>query len=118
MKTAHRLVRAIVNSEKPVVSAVEDYAFGAGLSFATASDFVVAADNAKFCAAFARVGLMPDMGLFYTLAQRVGVPRAKRMITLAEIVESAEAERIGIVDRLVPAGQALAAAMEIGRAHV
>lgn len=44
------------------------------------------------------------MGLFYTLAQRVGVPRAKRMITLAEVVQSTEAERIGIVDRLGWAG--------------
>ncbi|MBV8746797.1 MAG: enoyl-CoA hydratase/isomerase family protein [Xanthobacteraceae bacterium] len=118
MKTAHRLVRAIVNSEKPVISAVEGYAFGAGLSLATASDFVVAADNAKFCAAFARVGLVPDMGLFYTLAQRVGVPRAKRMITLAEVVETPEAERIGIVDRLAPAGQTLSAAIEIAKQYV
>ena len=118
MKTSHRLVRAIVNSEKPVISAVEGYAFGAGLSLATASDFVVAADNAKFCAAFARVGLVPDMGLFYTLVQRVGVPRAKRMITLAEVIESPEAERIGIVDRLVPAGQALSAAIEIAKQYV
>lgn len=118
MKTAHRLVRAIVNSEKPVISAVEGHAFGAGLSLATASDFVVAADNAKFCAAFARVGLVPDMGLFYTLAQRSGIPRAKRMITLAEVVQSPEAERIGIVDRLVPAGQALTAAMEIAKQYI
>ena len=63
---------------------VEGYAFGAGLSLAISSDFVVAADNAKFCATFARVGLVPDTGLFYTLAQRVGMSRAKRMITLAE----------------------------------
>jgi enoyl-CoA hydratase/carnithine racemase len=118
MKTAHRLVRAIVNSEKPVISAVEGYAFGAGLSLATACDFVVAADNAKFCAAFARVGLVPDIGLFHTLAQRVGVPRAKRMIMLAEVVEAPEAERIGIVDHLVPAGQALAAAIEVATRYV
>lgn len=117
LKTAHRLVRAIVHAEKPIVSAVEGYAFGAGLSLATASDFVVAAENAKFCAAFAKVGLVPDMGLFYTLAQRVGVPRAKRMITLAEVVESSAAERIGIVDKVVPAGTALSEAIDVARQY-
>jgi len=52
MKTAHRLVRAIVNCEKPVISAVEGYAFGAGLSLATASDVVVAADIHPPCFMF------------------------------------------------------------------
>jgi enoyl-CoA hydratase/carnithine racemase len=118
LKTAHRMVRGIVNAEKPVVAAVEGYAFGAGLSLATAADFVVAANNAKFCAAFARVGLVADMGLFYTLAQRVGVPRAKRMIMLAEVVESTHAEHIGIVDRIVPAGQALTEAIEVAKQYV
>ena len=118
LKTAHRMIRGIVNAEKPVVAAVEGYAFGAGLSLATAADFVVAADNAKFCAAFARVGLVADMGLFYTLAQRVGVPRAKRMIMLAEVVESTHAEHIGIVDRIVPAGQALTEAIEVAKQYI
>ncbi|UPK29942.1 enoyl-CoA hydratase/isomerase family protein [Bradyrhizobium sp. 195] len=117
MKTAHRLVKAIVGSEKPVVAAVEGYAFGAGLSLATASDFVVAAANAKFCPAFAKIGLIPDIGLFYTLTQRIGAPRAKRMIMLAEVVEGAQAEKIGIVDRVVPAGQALAEALEIAKQY-
>ena len=107
LKTAHRLVRAIVDAEKPVLAAVEGYAFGAGLSLATASDLVVAADNAKFCAAFARVGLVPDMGLFFTLAQRVGAPQAKRLIMLAEVVEARRAQELGIVDAIVPPGEAL-----------
>jgi 2-(1,2-epoxy-1,2-dihydrophenyl)acetyl-CoA isomerase len=118
MKTAHRLVRAIVNSEKPVVAAVEGYAFGAGLSLATASDVVVSAENAKFCAAFAKVGLVPDMGLFYTLAERVGISRAKRMIMLAEVIEAPRAEQLGIVDHLVPAGRALPEAIAIAKQYV
>ena len=118
LKTAHRMIRGIVNAEKPVVAAVEGYAYGAGLSLATASDFVVAADNAKFCAAFAKVGLVADMGLFFTLAQRVGVPMAKRMIMLAEVVDSTRAEHIGIADRIVPAGQALTEAIEVAKQYI
>ena len=115
LKTAHRLVRAIVDAEKPVLAAVEGYAFGAGLSLATASDLVVAADNAKFCAAFARVGLVPDMGLFFTLAQRVGAPQAKRLIMLAEVVEARRAQELGIVDAIVPPGEALTQAKAAGQ---
>jgi len=118
LKTAHLMVRGIMNSEKPVIAAVEGYAFGAGLSLAMAVDYVVAADNAKLCAAFAKVGLVADMGLFYTLAQRVGVPRAKRMIMLAEVVEAREAERLGMVDRVLPAGQVLDAAVEVAKEYL
>ena len=117
LKTAHRLVRAIVDAEKPVLAAVEGYAFGAGLSLATASDLVVAADNAKFCAAFARVGLVPDMGLFFTLAQRVGAPQAKRLIMLAEVVEARRAQELGIVDAIVPPGEALTQAKLLARQY-
>jgi 2-(1,2-epoxy-1,2-dihydrophenyl)acetyl-CoA isomerase len=118
MKTAHRLIRHVINGEKPVIAAVEGFAFGAGLSLAAASDYAVVAENAKLCASFARVGLIPDMGLYYSLAQRVGVPVAKRMAVLAEVVEGAEAVAIGLADRVVPAGATLDAAMGVARDYV
>ena len=64
MKTAHRLIMQVINGEKPVIAAVEGFAFGAGLSLAAASDYMVVAENAKLCASFARIGLIPDLGLY------------------------------------------------------
>lgn len=113
MNQAHRLIRSIVNGEKPVIAAVEGYAFGAGLSLATGADYVVASEAAKFCAAFAKVGLVPDMGLFWTLSQRCGMGEAKRLIMLAETVDAAEAKALRLVDRIVPAGSALAEAQQM-----
>jgi len=99
---------------KPTVAAVEGLAFGAGLSFALACDYLVAGDSARFCASFARVGLMPDTGLAWTLPQRVGGSRARDMLLTAREVQGEEALAIGLVDALVPAGEALARALEAG----
>ena len=67
-------------AETPSLLAVEGAAFGAGLALATASDVVVADPGAKFCASFAKVGLMPDAGLIWSLPPRVGLGTAKRMM--------------------------------------
>lgn len=104
---AHRVMRAIVNGGKPVVAAVDGAAFGAGMSLAIGCDFVVASANARFCAAFAKVGLAPDLGLYWTLRQRVSLGLAKRLIMLAPTLSAAEAQAMGIVDELVAEGEAL-----------
>ena len=110
MGIMHDVVRELVGAPKPVIAAVEGYAFGAGLSLASACDLIVAADGAKFCAAFGRVGLMADGGLLWTLTRRVGAGRARDLLLTARIVEAAEAARIGLADRAAPAGAALKAA--------
>jgi 2-(1,2-epoxy-1,2-dihydrophenyl)acetyl-CoA isomerase len=111
----HDIVRFIAAGPKPVVAAVEGPAFGAGVSFAAASDLVVAAPDARFCASFARVGLMPDAGLLWSLPPRVGLGRAKRMIFSAEVVDAAEALRIGLVDEIAEPETVLDTAL--ARAH-
>ena len=70
-----------------------------------------AAEDAKFCAAFNKIGLMPDGGLLYTLPQRVGMGRAKEMLMLASVTDGVEAKRLGMVDVLAPSGSALDAAL-------
>jgi 2-(1,2-epoxy-1,2-dihydrophenyl)acetyl-CoA isomerase len=107
------IVRQIVLGEKPVVSAVEGPAFGAGLGLAAASDLVVAAEGARFCSAFVRIGAIPDFGLFWSLPFRVGPARARQMMLLGEEIDSAEALRLGLADRLVPKGEALAEARKL-----
>ena len=101
------MIRLIVSAPKPVVAAVEGKAFGAGMSLAIACDAVIAADSAQFCAAFGRVGLLPDAGILYTLPRRVGAARAQQLLLSARTVEAPEAREIGLVDQLVPEAELL-----------
>jgi len=108
----HRAIELVAGGPKPVIAAVEGVAFGAGLSIASACDFVVAGDNARFGAAFGKIGLTADCGLAWSLPQRVGRTLARDIMFTGRAIEAEEAHRIGIVDRLVPAGSALTAALE------
>lgn len=109
------LYRRLVMGEKPVISAIEGPAYGAGLGLAIAADTVVAAEGARFCSAFVRVGAMPDAALFWSLPSRVGQSKARDMMLYGEDVGAEEAVRIGLADRLVPKGDALAAAQALAR---
>lgn len=107
----HDLVRMIAAGPKPVVAAVEGHAYGAGMSLALACDFVVAAADAKFCAAFGRLGIMPDAGLMWSLPQRVGLGRAKELMMTGRVITGDEALSLGIVDEIEPPGGTLDAAI-------
>ena len=72
---------------------------------------MVAGAGARFVASFARVGLVPDLGLMHALPRRVGEGRARQMLLYAEPVTAPEALRIGLVDQLAGEGEALAAAL-------
>ena len=115
-RLTHTLVRLMVKSSKPIVAAVEGWCVGAGLSAALCCDTVVAAEGARFGAPFGKVGLVADLGLLHTLPLRVGQGRARQMLLYGEMTGAAEAERIGLVDRVVPDGTALAAALDRARA--
>lgn len=113
MQALQRLSASIANSEKPVIAAVEGGAFGGGLSLALLADQIVSADDARFCASFAKIGLMPDLGLLATLPARVGVGRAKEICMLADDVSAKDALADGLVDELVPPGEVLARAKDL-----
>lgn len=101
MEIFHHLARTIVAGPKPVIAAVEGFAAGAGFSLALNADYLVAATDAKFISSFAKVGLQPDMGMLWTLRQRVGLGQAKRIIATARKVEAEEALALGLVDEVV-----------------
>jgi 2-(1,2-epoxy-1,2-dihydrophenyl)acetyl-CoA isomerase len=109
---AQRVIRAIWHTPKPVIAAVEGPAYGAGAALALACDRVVAASDATFATTFTAVGLAGDMGIFATLPARVGAPRARQMLMLGTQLSAAAGEPIGLVDRLVGPGEAVAAALE------
>jgi 2-(1,2-epoxy-1,2-dihydrophenyl)acetyl-CoA isomerase len=89
--------------EKPIIGAVNGVAAGAGISVAMACDIVIAADNATFIEAFSRVGLVPDTGSTWFLPRLVGWARAAEMMFTGDPVDAATAERIGLINRAVPA---------------
>jgi 2-(1,2-epoxy-1,2-dihydrophenyl)acetyl-CoA isomerase len=107
------LALALATLPKPVVAAVNGAAAGAGASLAFACDFRIAADNASFLMAFARVGLGPDTGASWTLPRLVGYGRALAMLMLAEPVAAAQALEMGLVNAVVPADDLSAAAAEL-----
>ena len=107
------LVRAVSTMPKPVIAAVHGSAAGAGASLSYACDLRVAADDAKVLLAFANVGLSGDSGVSWTLQRLVGYGRAMEMLLLAEPVGAEEAQRIGMVNRVVEAGTAVQAATEL-----
>jgi len=113
MRRTHRIIRLMVAGRLPIVAAVEGWCVGAGLSVACACDTIVAAEDARFMAGFGKVGLIADLGLPFTLPARIGAGRARQMFLYGTQLNAAEAERIGLVDHLVPKGGALAKAAEL-----
>ena len=111
-RLSHQLVRLIVGGSKPYIAAVEGWAVGAGFGLALCCDTVVAADNARFMAGFGKIGLIADFALLHTLPRRVGEGRARQILLYNEPMDAAAAERIGLIDHVVPAGTALNAAMQ------
>jgi len=98
----HRLVLALRGMPKPVIAAVQGVAAGISCNIALACDLRIAADNARFLEAFARIGLVPDGGGGFFLPRLVGMGKALEMSMLADEVSGPEAERIGLVNKCVP----------------
>jgi len=102
---AQRLIGAVLDCEKPVIAAVNGTAAGLGAHLALACDLVLAADSAKFIEVFVRRGLVPDGGGAYLLPRLVGPQRAKELMFFGDALGAADAERLGLVNRVVPDGE-------------
>jgi 2-(1,2-epoxy-1,2-dihydrophenyl)acetyl-CoA isomerase len=97
-----RLISAVLDCEKPVIAAVNATAAGGGMNLALACDLVVAAEEAKFIAVFVRRGIAPDAGAAYLLPRLIGPQKAKELFFFGDDVPAGEAERLGLVNRVVP----------------
>jgi 2-(1,2-epoxy-1,2-dihydrophenyl)acetyl-CoA isomerase len=100
-----RMVAAVLDCEKPVLCALNGVAAGVGVQLALACDLVVAAEDAALVQVFARRGLVPDGGAAWLLPRLVGVQRAKELLFFGEKVGAADAERLGLVNRVVPGAE-------------
>jgi len=100
-----KAVLAIHEMEKPVIASVNGVAAGGGCNLALACDIRIASETAHFAQVFTRRGLHPDWGGIYFLPRLVGYAKAAELIMSGEIVDAAEALRLGLVNRVVPAAE-------------
>ncbi|AOR33703.1 enoyl-CoA hydratase [Streptomyces fodineus] len=99
---AQRLIAAVLDCEKPVIAAVNGTAAGLGAHLAFACDLILAAESARFIEVFVRRGLVPDAGGAYLLPRLLGPHRVKELLFYGDALPAPDAERLGLVNRVVP----------------
>ena len=100
-----RMGTSMIELEKPIVGAINGMAAGAGCNLALSSDIIIASDEARFSQIFAKRGLVPDVGGMFMLPRLVGMAKAKELMFTGDIIDAEEAYRIGMINRVVLAGE-------------
>lgn len=113
LRQAQELSWLLYNSPKVTLAAVNGFAMGAGLGICLSCDMRIASEQAKFGTAYAKVGFGGDFGTTWLLTHAVGPAKAKELFFLPEVIEAATAERLGLVNRVVPHAELLAQVREI-----
>jgi enoyl-CoA hydratase/carnithine racemase len=99
----------------PVIAAVNGHAVGGGFGLALVCDLRIGARDAKYGANFVRLGLAPGMAISYMLPRLVGLARANDLLLTGRLIDGAEAEQLGILNRAVAAGEVLGEALALAR---
>lgn len=108
------MYQAIQDMDKPVIAAINGYAVGAGLEFALSCDIRIAAEDAKLGEFFVRMGLTPEIGI-YLLPRLIGLGKAKLLCFTGDLVSAQEAERMGLVDKVVPSDKLISEAEQLAK---
>ncbi|MGH2444031.1 MAG: enoyl-CoA hydratase/isomerase family protein, partial [Chloroflexota bacterium] len=114
-RSSHNLLRKMHSFPKPIIMAINGYALGGGLELAMGGDIILAAENAKLGQPEVSLGIIPGFGGSQRLPRLVGRTKALELILTGETISAGEALRIGLVNRVVPAGTVLAAAKDVAR---
>jgi enoyl-CoA hydratase/carnithine racemase len=115
-KQIHRVARAVEALDKPLIAAVTGPAVGAGMDMALMCDMRFAGESAVFTESYIKVGLVPGDGGCYFLPRLVGPAKALELLLSGSSVRAAEAERLGLVNRVLPDSEVLSETIEFARA--
>jgi 2-(1,2-epoxy-1,2-dihydrophenyl)acetyl-CoA isomerase len=102
MSAMGSLIRELHEGPKPVITEVDGWVVGGGFGLAMSSDITYATERARFYLSFVKLSIVPDFGSAYFLAHRVGLAQAKELALTGRIVDSEEAFRLGLINRIVP----------------
>jgi 2-(1,2-epoxy-1,2-dihydrophenyl)acetyl-CoA isomerase len=98
---ANKLVKLLVDCEKPVIASINGLAVGGGATIALACDVRIASEKAKFMLPFSSIGLTPEFGCTYLLPRIVGLGKALELLYTGDFIDSHEALRIGLINKIV-----------------
>ncbi|MFQ5933607.1 MAG: enoyl-CoA hydratase/isomerase family protein, partial [Dehalococcoidia bacterium] len=112
----HEVIRLMRSFKSPIIGAINGVAAGAGFSLSLACDIRIASEESRYSAIFVRRALSVDCGLSYTLPRVIGLPNALHMMYTGEIIDASTAEKMGLVSRVVPQSELLAATDELATA--
>ncbi len=112
-KSYNPMIRRMRKMEKPIIGMINGVAAGAGLSIALACDMRIMAEHAKLIEVFIRIALVPDSGSHWFLPRLVGMAKAFEYAALGNDISAAEAERVGLVNKVVPSAELEKTTMEL-----
>jgi 2-(1,2-epoxy-1,2-dihydrophenyl)acetyl-CoA isomerase len=115
MQEIHQVPRRLARFSKPVIAAINGAAIGAGLDLSLMCDLRLASTHAKFGSTFVKVGLIPGDGGAYYLTRAIGLAKALELTLTGRVIDAHEAERIGLVSRVVPQEQLMETAMSLAK---
>jgi 2-(1,2-epoxy-1,2-dihydrophenyl)acetyl-CoA isomerase len=113
MRVVGKAALGLHDLAKPTIAVVNGVAAGAGCNLALGCDLIIASDRARFSEIFSKRGLVVDFGGSWVLPRLVGMHRAKELVLLGDVIDATEAERIGLVNRVVPHDRLREAATEL-----
>ncbi|HDZ22934.1 MAG: enoyl-CoA hydratase/isomerase family protein [Deltaproteobacteria bacterium] len=106
-------VERLYNFSKPTIAAIHGKVMGGGCGFAAACDFVYGDEKTIFGFPFLDLGILPDMGVLFVVTQRIGLAAARRALLLGEPLKADEAEKLGLIDKVVSEGKHLESAFDL-----
>jgi len=101
--------------EKPTIAMINGVAVGGGFDLACACDLRLGSENARFMVAFTRIGLFPGWGGTWLYPRLIGIPKAAEMLFTGDFMEAKDAERLGLLNKLVPAADLEKETMDLAR---